>query len=186
MEKLFIGKRIYSARPLQHARILNELLELRDQAVDAKWEGAQAPVDDLGLDQAKSKRKPKTVLVENQIVTVNVADVDGSRHDVNIFALNKKTPLAVELTPANIELLQRIINHQISEAEANEAHGKRQRAGTGEKHIMWNEAAQAFRVLYTVEGKQHQKSICVTEERDKDAALLAAIEFRNQNCELAK
>jgi hypothetical protein len=188
MERLFVGKRIPSTRPLQHARILSDLVRLRDEAVAAVAAASDInpnqALDDLGLDEQQSKKRKKASIVEGQIASVTVQDVDGTNLSVRMFAFNKKTPLYVELKEENIARLRRVVSNQISGAGEPRVQKTKNASTSVNKGIIWNEKGQLYRVLYVVDGKTKQKSVCVTEERTKEETLQAAIDFRNEHCEV--
>ena len=94
---------------------------------------------------------------------------------MKVFFESSKQSLLVELTASNIEFFQRVVSHQVAQAD------EKPKKNTDENahRIAWVPNKSAYRVRYKVDGKVKQKMFQAGE--DKEQALQTAIAFRDNN-----
>lgn len=185
ISRLLLGEAPGKKRGLSDTNIVEELVKLRNAAVDkavmAKYSASTSKAEeDLGVGTSEKLLDAKRrKIVEESLpkhIDIDVPGVGGSEgYSLSVLTVAGQVVVSVELVAESINFLHKVVETQLSnsskaEASSSQAEAEQQPEEQPEAKpasgVWWYPQKKAWRVKYMVEGKQKYKFFKPSDSQD--------------------
>jgi len=184
--RLLVGEAPGTKRVLTESSFVEDLVKLRNAAVDAAVRDNHNATkdedqDDLGLDDEGPSQKRRKTLEANLPPTIDieapeVGEVPGLT--MTVATASGSEPLMVELVAANLDYLHAATKSHTDRASASNAEGNESAVAKKSTvaSVWWQAAKNSFRVKFSVGGKDKYKFFKASDPDDAGSIATAKAE----------